>query len=455
MNASSAIVIGAGLAGLSATKELERAGWQVTVLEASDRVGGRVHTLHAPFKGGQFTEIGATRIPTHHKRVLALAEELGLKLIPMLPERDHYSNIYRGNLVREISPRHTKLSEYHQDLKPDEAEMTMRELEQHLLSPAIEAIGDFENLNLDSETVAHYDNITFAELLAESGASAVAQDLVYFDMYSPTLKQEVSALFLLRNQALLSAMKGLYKIEGGNDQLATGLYKSLASNVRFNAQCTQVTVEEGGYSVRYREGGHIHTVKADKVILAIPPTVLRRIRFNPGLSADKVQALQSWQALGPARLSLQFNSRFWQDLKCNGFIRTDIPGGIWDLTIGQEGTTGILEFYLRNQETVHRLRTLDEDQRIRILCQFLKPVFPEVDDIASKVIAHQAHFWHETPNALCGYNILPKGTMRHALRHGGTAEGGLHFAGAHTSPYCVWLEGALQSGQRVAQEILA
>jgi len=79
------IIVGAGLAGLSAAYELTQAGHDVTVLEARPRVGGRVHTLRDPFPEGLYAEAGATRVPNHHHFTIRYAELFGLTLDPFEP----------------------------------------------------------------------------------------------------------------------------------------------------------------------------------------------------------------------------------------------------------------------------------------------------------------------------------------------------------------------------------
>jgi monoamine oxidase len=79
------VILGAGLAGLSAAYELDRAGYDVTVLEARTRPGGRVHTLREPFSDGLYAEAGAARIQDSHAFTLRYVKEFGLSLDPFFP----------------------------------------------------------------------------------------------------------------------------------------------------------------------------------------------------------------------------------------------------------------------------------------------------------------------------------------------------------------------------------
>lgn len=93
----SIIVIGAGISGLVAAFELSRAGHDVTIIEARERSGGRVHTLFSPFKGGQFAEAGASRIPSNHNLTLAYARHFQLLLDPFYADSSNYVSVQGGN----------------------------------------------------------------------------------------------------------------------------------------------------------------------------------------------------------------------------------------------------------------------------------------------------------------------------------------------------------------------
>lgn len=97
------IIIGAGLAGLSAAYELTQAGHDVTVLEARTRPGGRVHTLRDPFADGLYAEAGATRVPNHHHFTLQYAELFGLTLDPFEPPDSPSIYYVRGKRI-QVTP---------------------------------------------------------------------------------------------------------------------------------------------------------------------------------------------------------------------------------------------------------------------------------------------------------------------------------------------------------------
>src|SRR4030095_361258 len=111
------IIIGAGLAGLSAAYELTQAGHDVTVLEARTRPGGRVHTLRDPFAEGLYAEAGATRIPNYHDLTLKYVEFFGLTLDPFQPPDSPSVYYVRGKRIR-VTPG--QKVEWPYDLTPEE-----------------------------------------------------------------------------------------------------------------------------------------------------------------------------------------------------------------------------------------------------------------------------------------------------------------------------------------------
>lgn len=107
LSSTSVVVIGAGLAGLAAARELKKAGVNVTILEASDRAGGRCHTLSSPhFDEGVFAEAGGVRIPGTHKIIMKYIDEFGLKKIPFSNMKDKSGLLFfdgvRKNIDREL-----------------------------------------------------------------------------------------------------------------------------------------------------------------------------------------------------------------------------------------------------------------------------------------------------------------------------------------------------------------
>lgn len=453
METKHVIVVGAGVSGLTAAYELQEQNCRVTILEAQERVGGRVYTVREPFRDGQVSELGAGRIPSHHHLALHYIQKLNLPLTSFLPSGGLYTNYYKGTLITERSPRHTPLSNYGAGFNDIEQALDMRVLEGYYLQEPWKEAGDLRNPFAMAEAARVYDDLTLGELLIQQGASKEASDFVLFDMYERAFKDRVSALFAMRNLGLLQEMKGLYRIQGGNDRLPTALAAALKSKVQFGCRVTEIAREGAGVRVAYEEAGTQKTLDGDHVIVALPPTITRKLRYRPALPEVKMQALQAWIPLAPARVSIQFDRRFWRDAGLNGFVRTDIPCGIWDFSHNQAGDCGLLIFYIRSKETQDRLGAMSEQAVIDWACSYLEIVFPHASELRKHVVASSTLFWGKQEWSEGGYNILPKGKMFDVVGPTAQRVGPIHFAGAHTSAWCVWIQGAVDAALRVCAEI--
>jgi len=135
----SAVVLGAGLAGLAAAHELQKGGWSVTILEARHRAGGRVLTLREPFSDGLYAEAGALFIPSTHRRTLGFARQFGLALQPIFPRGSAEIYHLRGRRIVHRPALHTT---WPLDLTPDEARLGLGGMWQRYIGEAVREVGD-------------------------------------------------------------------------------------------------------------------------------------------------------------------------------------------------------------------------------------------------------------------------------------------------------------------------
>ncbi|MCI0625223.1 MAG: FAD-dependent oxidoreductase [Acidobacteria bacterium] len=148
--AKKVIIIGAGLAGLSAAYELTQAGHDVCVLEARTRPGGRVLTLRDAFAEGLYAEAGATRIPNHHHFTLRYAELFGLPLDPLRPEGSRDVYYARGQRL-EVTPGHEVHWPY--DLTPAERKLGLSGMRQQYAASMFKELGDVTDPKWPPETL--------------------------------------------------------------------------------------------------------------------------------------------------------------------------------------------------------------------------------------------------------------------------------------------------------------
>ena len=193
------IVIGAGLAGLSAAYELTRAGHDVTVLEARTRPGGRVLTLRDPFAEGLYAEAGATKVPDHHHFTVEYAELFGLTLDPFEPP--DLPSVYhvRGKRIQVMPGQKV---EWPYELTAEERALGVRGMRQKYIWSMLGELGDVTAPSWPPpETLEKYDQMNRSDFWRSRGASAEAIALLSLGGIDDRA-ETWSALFMLRNHAL-------------------------------------------------------------------------------------------------------------------------------------------------------------------------------------------------------------------------------------------------------------
>jgi monoamine oxidase len=442
------IIIGAGLAGLSAAFELHQAGHEIFILEARTRPGGRVHTLREPFSDGLYAEAGAARIADNHYWTLKYARLFGLKLVHFLPQRKASVLYIAGQRIVVPPDEEVDLSKLPLSLNTEERKGGISQLWALYLGPALNEIGNPGLKDWKADEFAKLDRVTFAEFLHDQGASYDATALLEMPFYKPE-DDQISALWWLREAALLVDEKMFYKIQGGNDLLPKSFAARLASKISYGAEVTNIRQDDRSVSVDYLQAGFNKTLSADYLVCAIPFTVLRNIEISPAFASDKQKAIQNYLYDSVTRVFLQTSNRMWEKEGLSGFALTDRPEDIWHPTFDQPGRRGLLLSYRSGPEAT-RLAALNEKDRIISVSGQMAKIFPGVE---KQVETGVSYCWNEDPWARGAYSVLKPGEMISMFPCVSRPEGRIHFAGEHTSIWPGWMQGALDSGNRVAKEI--
>jgi monoamine oxidase len=440
------IVAGAGLAGLSAAYELTVAGHNVIVLEAQLRTGGRVLTLRAPFSDGLYAEAGASRIPDHHEWTLKYARLFGLRLTPFYPNTRNEVQYVGGKGLRVAPGEAIDLRQVPLNLTPEERRLGAPQFLSHYLKSALAEIGDFRESNWPPQSLRKYDRISFAEFLRQQGASPGAVTL--FDL-GFGLSEELSALFFLRYLADHLRTRKMYKIDGGNDRLPKAFAGRLKEKIQYGARIMRLEQDERTVRVTFKQGGTYHTISGDYLISAIPFSALRTVEVTPRFSPGKQRAIEQLSYLSSTRVLLQARSRFWTHNGLSGFAQTDHHTEIWHPTFDQPGPRGILLSYMKGSLS-RRVVELKESDRIELAVKQMEEVFPGV---RKHVEGGLSHSWDEDEFSRGAVSALQPGQMMDLLPHITDREGRIYFAGEHTSPSPSWMQSALASGNRAAQEV--
>jgi len=434
------LVLGAGMAGLAAGLKLTELGYDVTILEARTRPGGRVHTLREPFSDGLYAEAGAGRLPSTHGLTQAYVKRYGLKLDPFWPTSGGEVFLWRGR--RQALPHNgdPDLSALQVNLTPRERAVGFGGLSKLYLDPLEAEIGALPFDGWPFPNFPKYKDVSYAAYLKAQGASSDAIQYLCGGF------ENDSVLDYAHDG--LSHAASLSKIRGGNDLLPAAMAAELSGRIRYGAEVVRIDQSASGVTVGYRTAGGLRLESAERVICTLPFTILRDIEVSPGVSAGKAEAIRNLY-MGPvARVFVQTRTRFWEKDKLNGFATVDQPMEVWSPTNGQPGRRGIVMSYIY-EDLAKTYSALPPAEQIERTLSLYEQVHP---GIRQEVETATTWSWLSEKYNKGAYLVAPPGSFAR-LAHTATIEGRLHFAGEHTSPWPGWIQGALHSGLRTADEV--
>ena len=428
------IVAGAGLAGLTAARELERHGADVTVVEARDRVGGRVHTVRHGFDAQQHAEAGADLIEEEQSHVLELARELDLTPRRILrhgwgfygADKNGRLRIRRGPAAFAEAPRHlqTEMTDY-------------CAAGERWDSPVADAIA--------RQSVSDW----LRRVHADPGLAASVRGLRGFFLADP----EDLSLIALVDEFASGETPGAsrqFRIEGGNDRLASGIASRLRGRVLLKTAVQRVTQHEAGVRFTVESPGR-DVLDADYAVLALPATTMRRVVFEPALPGDQAAAFARLRYGAATRVLLQFATRFWRRPGRPSGFGTDRPtGAAWDGNEEQARRPGILSLLAGGRASAE-VREIVQSGGTAALIEQLRWL-----GTPSTLLAHRIVSWEDDPWALGGYAFFDPAFAPGLRGWLARTAGRLAFAGEHTSMrWQGYMNGAVESGKRAAAEVRA
>jgi len=421
----------------------------VTVLEARTRPGGRVHTLRDDFADGLYAEAGAARIPNHHHFTLKYAELFGLTLDPFLPPDVPTVYHVRGQRIKVAPGREV---DWPYKLTPEERRLGLGGMRQKYVRSMLGELGDATDPGWPPDSLKKYDQMNRSDLWRSRGASPEAVALLSLGGIDDRA-ETWSALFMLRNQALNQKLTQYYKVRGGTDLLPKAFAARLAEKIRYAAPVVRVEQGPQGVKAVFLNAGSHHTATGDYLICAVPFTVQKNIEVSPAFSVEKQRAIEQLPYLSASKIFLQTKKRFWVGEGLSGFATTDLPiGQVWDTTYRQAGARGILQAFPVSLHS-RRVTAMSEKERISFALGQVEAIYPgareNFEGGASKC-------WDEDEWARGASAYYKPGQFGSLLPHVARPEGRVHFAGEHTSVWIDgWMQGALESGDRVAREVNA
>lgn len=429
-------MLGAGLAGLSAARSLEQRGAAVTVIEARDRVGGRVVTIRNSFADRQTAEGGADLIEHSQHEVRNLARDLGLRTVRILRSGfGFYGTDRRGRRsVQTGSRAFSTISKWTGPLVRD------FRLAQGRWDSAV-------GMALAKRSVAAW----LDEIKASAELRGRLRGFRGFFLADP---EDLSLLPLIEQFADWEApgRDAMYRVDGGNDRLATVAAKKLRGRLLLRTVARRVVQRPDGAVVTIDgPDGRQSEVTADFVVCAIPASTARDLVFEPALPEPQRLAIAHLRYGCATRLLLQFERRYWVRVGRPRAYGTDLPAGaFWDGNEQQRGPRGILTF-LAGGRASGALQQILEQGGASAVIQELGWLGPPSGLTTSRVIV-----WEDDPWAKGGYAYFDPAFDPLWREWLARPAGRVVFAGEHTSiKYQGYMNGAIESGLRAAAEIAA
>jgi monoamine oxidase len=317
---------------------------------------------------------------------------------------------------------------------------------------AYEEIGDPASPQWSVSALKKYDDVSYKDFLKRNGASDDAFTLATFGwdhLWGEGL-ETVSALTVLRDTASYLKARNNFRVHGGNDLLPRAFAERLKEQIHYGAPVVRIEQTSQDVRVFFRSSGNRNGMTADRVVCAIPFSVLRTLETSPPFSPDKRKAVNELPYFSGARVSIQCRRRFWTDEGLNGSVFTDSPlGWVFDATVTQPGPRGILQCYAGGPNA-RQIMAQSEEKRIAFVEGEISRFYPTIGQYFEGGVSK---CWEEDPWERGASSWYKPGQMAELWPHVARPEGRIHFAGDHTSPYIRWMQGALHSGNRVAAEI--
>lgn len=444
------VVIGAGLAGLSAAITLENSGQTVRLVEADQRLGGRCYTMDT---GDGSFDCGATTIGPLYGRIRAFAGQAGVELVP--PHgRDPFSYNLEGTFIRreewEQSPLN-RLPARERALRPETLEFAL-----------VQAANRIEDIyRWRSEENLAYD-IPLDDFLRNEGASEEAIRLMNMTS-NDTGMGATSALFQMREFSRLAlpqrdganrevyaaADNGQYHyVKGGTSRLIEGMAGMLKGEPSVGDPVVAIDVQEDAVLVVLRSGRRI---RGEAAICAVPYSALRNISVTPAFSGLKKAAVEQSAYTSTTHVFCVPESPYWEADDTTAGLLTDTLIERVFANLGDGGEVTWLDVWVNGRGALE-LDRYPEADRLRLVEQRLAELRPSTK---GKVRAVATYSWGQNPFVQGNKQVMAPGQLRSiypAMAQPWHTR--LRFAGEHTRDYEVGMEAAAATGIREAMAVL-
>jgi len=417
------VILGSGFAGLGAAKKLKEAGYDYIILEARNRIGGRVNTHTID---GLTCELGAEWIGKNHVELQKLNNENGQEMI------DH---TYETRLLKD--DKFYDLGEWGFDETIDKWKAALKYLQDN---------------DGNTKLLSPIDKIDYWRYLHQIGVSEQnieLRDLMDSTDFGECIRQ-VSAYSALSEYAYSSEKNEMdFHAKGGNTNMINALSKIVDEDntrIRINHTVTEVNQDKKKIKVTCANGA---VFEADRIICTLPTFAIMKIKWNPVFSSAKRDAMDQLSYCRIVKTSMVFSERFWKDESFD--MMTDTLGHyFFHSTKLQPGRKGILTSYAAG-DRAYVLSKMSKEKKMKELANCLEPAFGNVKPMMNDVVSYYWGGDQHVQGAYAIYDTTQWFGQRKALIE---SAGNIHFAGEHLADWQGFMEGAYVSGMDAAMAVI-
>ncbi|WP_235832792.1 flavin monoamine oxidase family protein [Gottfriedia acidiceleris] len=454
-------IIGAGISGLVASSLLKEAGHQITIIEANNRIGGRIYTKREPFINNQYIDLGAMRIPSFHYLVLEYIKKFNLPVNEFVNSTPN-DLIYVNNVLTNDKNYKANPDQLNFNVFPSEKGKTALELLLLAVGPVIDFINQDPEKNWEI-IINMYDHYSMANFLKYNpvGVSLSTEAINLIETFVGLEGFSELAFTAILREVLILITKDLklYEITGGTDHLINGFLPQLKDYIITNQRVKKIVQQESNVTI-YTENQILnteHQLTSDFVISTIPFTLLNFVDLLPfeSISYEKRKVIRKIHYANSTKIALQFKTRFWEKYGIHGGkLTTDLPIKFSYFPSHGSGTsvdTGIMLASYTWEDDASIWNNMTQAERIKIALNDLSYIFG--NEVFSEFLIGYSHDWNEFPYSGGAFVMFKPDQIKELGQYISTPEGRIHFAGSHSSTTPGWMQGAIEAGIRTAYEV--
>uniref|UniRef100_A0A8C6WIR0 Amine oxidase n=1 Tax=Neogobius melanostomus TaxID=47308 RepID=A0A8C6WIR0_9GOBI len=439
-------IIGGGMAGLTAAKFLEQAGHKVTIIEASNRIGGRVETFRN-ISEGWYAEMGAMRIPNFHKILLTFLSKLKISLNPFIQDDINTYYLINGILQKTYAVKND----------PNVLNYTLNESERgksaaQLFTQALWKVRDDLKSMGCRAMLNKYDTYTVKEGNLSRGAVRMIGDIL-----NENSLFYMSLVEMLYIQSDIGDTIQYFEVTGGFENLPRAFFNILNSTILLNSKVKAIRQTGSSVALTYEDGrrlGSLTNLTVDFALVTATAKATLFIDFQPPLSGDKMEALRSVHYASSTKVILSFSERFWEHEGIRGgkSITDQISRFIhYPSHTFPETTAGALLASYTCSDDSTLFQGMSDDQLMAEVLEDLVKIHG--DYIRPLWTGGQVKKWGLDPYSLGAFALFTPYQQGQYASELFQSEGRVHFAGEHTATPHGWIETAMKSALRAAKNI--